>query len=39
MADAGDSPTPYEWAGGYHRMVGKHRDLAITPEQRCDSPP
>lgn len=20
--------------GGYHRMVGKHRDLGITPEQR-----
>ncbi len=23
-----------EKLGGYHRMIGKHRDLAITPEQR-----
>ena len=28
-------PAEYtEKLGGYHRMVGKHRDLAITPEQR-----
>ena len=28
-------PTEYTGElGGYHRMVGKHRDLAITPEQR-----
>jgi len=28
-------PTEYtDELGGYHRMVGKHRDLAITPEQR-----
>jgi hemoglobin len=28
-------PADYtEKLGGYHRMVGKHRDLAITPEQR-----
>src|SRR5829696_2109145 len=28
-------PTAYtDELGGYHRMVGKHRDLAITPEQR-----
>ena len=28
-------PAEYtEKLGGYHRMVAKHRDLAITPEQR-----
>jgi hemoglobin len=28
-------PTEYtEQLGGYHRMVTRHRDLAITPEQR-----
>jgi hemoglobin len=28
-------PAEYtEEHGGYHRMVGKHKDLAITPEQR-----
>ena len=28
-------PADYtEKLGGYHRMVAKHRDLAITPEQR-----
>jgi hemoglobin len=28
-------PSEYtEKLGGYHRMLGKHRDLAITPEER-----
>jgi hemoglobin len=28
-------PAEYtEQLGGYHRMVGKHKDLGITPEQR-----
>ena len=30
----GGPPRYTEELGGYDRMVGKHRDLAITPEQR-----
>jgi hemoglobin len=30
----GGPPRYTEELGGYHRMVNKHRDLAITPEQR-----
>jgi hemoglobin len=30
----GGPPAYTEDLGGYDRMVGKHRDLAITPEQR-----
>jgi hemoglobin len=30
----GGPPEYSEKLGGYHRMVGRHKDLAITPEQR-----
>src|SRR3954449_755972 len=30
----GGPATYTDQLGGYHRMVGKHRDLGITPEQR-----
>src|SRR6266536_854365 len=30
----GGPPEYTEKLGGYHRMIGKHRDMAITPEQR-----
>ena len=34
-AEVFGGPAEYsEKVGGYHRMVGKHRDLGITPEQR-----
>jgi len=35
------APTAYtDQLGGYHRMVGKHRDLAITPRASvCASQP
>jgi hemoglobin len=34
-AEVFGGPADYtEQLGGYHRMVGKHKDLAITPEQR-----
>ena len=35
MAESGDPPADYtDRLGGYPHMIAKHRDLAITPEQR-----